>query len=163
MKIAVVGATGMVGQVMLEVLEERNFPFDQLLLVASERSVGKTIEFKGQSYTIIGLEEAVAAAPDIALFSAGGSTSLEWAPKFAAVGTTVVDNSSAWRMDENKKLVVPEINANALRLLGAEPKTRRSIVEAPDCLCRRESPRNEALVGIDIGREEERDFFRMGQ
>ena len=114
MKLAVVGATGMVGNVMLQVLEERNFPFDELLLVASERSVGKKISFKGKDYTVIGLQEAVEQKPDIAVFSAGGGTSLEWAPKFAEAGTTVVDNSSAWRMDPTKKLVVPEINANVL-------------------------------------------------
>jgi aspartate-semialdehyde dehydrogenase len=114
MKLAVVGATGMVGHVMLKVLEERNLPIDELLLVASARSVGKTLTYKGQSHTVIGLEEAVAAQPDLALFSAGGDTSLEWAPKFAAVGTKVIDNSSAWRMDPNIKLVVPEINASAL-------------------------------------------------
>ncbi|MFD1314172.1 aspartate-semialdehyde dehydrogenase [Namhaeicola litoreus] len=114
MKLAVVGATGMVGNVMLQVLEERNFPFDELLLVASERSVGKKIPFKGKEYTVIGLQEAVDQKPDVAVFSAGGGTSLEWAPKFAEVGTTVVDNSSAWRMDPTKKLVVPEINANVL-------------------------------------------------
>lgn len=114
MKIAVVGATGMVGEVMLKVLEERNFPITELLLVASERSVGKKLTFKNKEYTVIGLADAVAAKPQIAIFSAGGDTSLEWAPKFAAVGTTVVDNSSAWRMDPNIKLVVPEINANEL-------------------------------------------------
>ena len=114
MKLAVVGATGMVGNVMLEVLEERNFPFTELLLVASEKSIGKKISFKGREYTIIGMQEAVDQKPDIAVFSAGGSTSLEWAPKFAAVGTTVVDNSSAWRMDPTKKLIVPEINADQL-------------------------------------------------
>lgn len=114
MKLAVVGATGMVGNVMLEVLEERNFPFTELLLVASEKSIGKKIPFKGKEYTVIGLQEAVDQKPDIAVFSAGGSTSLEWAPKFAAVGTTVVDNSSAWRMDSTKKLIVPEINADQL-------------------------------------------------
>lgn len=114
MKVAVVGATGMVGEVMLKVLAERNFPITELLLVASERSVGKKLPFKGKEYAIIGLEDAVAAKPDIAIFSAGGDTSLEWAPKFAEVGTTVVDNSSAWRMDPTKKLVVPEINADEL-------------------------------------------------
>ncbi|MCS5491455.1 aspartate-semialdehyde dehydrogenase [Algoriphagus limi] len=114
MKLAVVGATGLVGSEILEVLDEHNFPYDELLLVASERSVGKQIEFKGKTFTVIGLEEAVAAKPQIAIFSAGGGTSLEWAPKFAAVGTTVVDNSSAWRMDPTKKLVVPEINAKEL-------------------------------------------------
>lgn len=114
MKVAVVGATGMVGQVMLKVLEERNFPVTELLPVASEKSVGKTIEFKGKSYEVISLPDAVERKPDIALFSAGGSTSLEWAPKFAEVGTFVIDNSSAWRMDPTKKLVVPEINASVL-------------------------------------------------
>ncbi|MEZ4801456.1 MAG: aspartate-semialdehyde dehydrogenase [Gelidibacter sp.] len=114
MKVAVVGATGMVGEVMLKVLEERNFPYSELFLVASEKSVGKTISFKNKEYRVIGLEEAVSKKPDIALFSAGGTTSLEWAPKFAEVGTTVIDNSSAWRMDQTKKLVVPEINASQL-------------------------------------------------
>ncbi len=114
MKLAVVGATGMVGNVMLQVLAERNFPITELLLVASERSVGKQLEYKGKKYTIIGMEDAVNARPDIAIFSAGGSTSEIWAPKFAEVGTTVVDNSSAWRMDPTKKLIVPEINANEL-------------------------------------------------
>lgn len=114
MKVAVVGATGMVGEVMLKVLAERNFPISELLLVASERSVGKKLEYNGEEHEIIGLQTAVEAKPDIAIFSAGGSTSLEWAPKFAEVGTTVVDNSSAWRMDPTKKLIVPEINANAL-------------------------------------------------
>jgi aspartate-semialdehyde dehydrogenase len=114
MKVAVVGATGMVGEVMLKVLKERDFPITELLLVASERSVGKKISYNGQLITVIGLEDAVAARPDLAIFSAGGDTSLTWAPKFAAVGTTVVDNSSAWRMDPEKKLVVPEINANTL-------------------------------------------------
>ncbi|WP_115460674.1 aspartate-semialdehyde dehydrogenase [Winogradskyella aurantiaca] len=115
MKIAVVGATGLVGGVMLKVLEERQFPADELLVVASERSVGKEVTYKDQSLKVIGLQDAVNAKPDIALFSAGGGTSLEWAPKFAEVGTTVIDNSSAWRMDPNKKLVVPEINASALQ------------------------------------------------
>ncbi|WP_400071060.1 aspartate-semialdehyde dehydrogenase [Zobellia russellii] len=114
MKVAVVGATGMVGEVMLKVLSERNFPITELLLVASERSVGKKLSYKDKEYTIIGLADAVAAKPDIAIFSAGGDTSLEWAPKFAEAGTTVVDNSSAWRMDPTKKLVVPEINAGEL-------------------------------------------------
>lgn len=114
MKVAVVGATGMVGNVMLQVLAERNFPVSELILVASERSVGKQMQFKGNTYTVVGLQDAVNMKPDIALFSAGGSTSLEWAPKFAEVGTTVIDNSSAWRMDPEKKLVVPEINASAL-------------------------------------------------
>lgn len=114
MKVAVVGATGMVGEIMLQVLTERNFPVTELIPVASEKSVGKAIEFKGKNYTVVGLETAVAMRPDIALFSAGGQTSLDWAPKFAEVGTTVIDNSSAWRMDATKKLVVPEINASVL-------------------------------------------------
>ena len=114
MKVAVVGATGMVGEIMLQVLAERNFPVTELIPVASEKSVGKEIEWRGKSYTVVGLETAVALKPEIALFSAGGETSLEWAPKFAAVGTTVIDNSSAWRMDETKKLIVPEINASVL-------------------------------------------------
>lgn len=114
MKVAVVGATGMVGEIMLQVLAERNFPVTELIPVASEKSVGKEIEWKGKSYTVVGLETAVALKPEIALFSAGGETSLEWAPKFATVGTTVIDNSSAWRMDETKKLIVPEINASDL-------------------------------------------------
>ena len=114
MKLAVVGATGMVGSVMLEVLAERNFPLTELLVVASERSVGKTITYNGKDYTVIGLQDAVDQKPDIALFSAGGETSVHWAPKFAEVGTTVVDNSSAWRMDAAKKLIVPEINAGEL-------------------------------------------------
>ena len=114
MKIAVVGATGMVGEVMLQVLAERNFPITELIPVASEKSVGKQIEYKGKSYSVVGLQTAVEMKPDIALFSAGGETSLAWAPKFAEVGTTVIDNSSAWRMDQTKKLVVPEINASSL-------------------------------------------------
>ncbi|KJD36591.1 aspartate-semialdehyde dehydrogenase [Tamlana sedimentorum] len=114
MKVAVVGATGMVGEVMLKVLAERNFPVTELIPVASERSIGKKLNYKGKDYTVVGLETAVSMKPDIALFSAGGDTSLEWAPKFAEAGTTVVDNSSAWRMDPTKKLVVPEINASAL-------------------------------------------------
>ena len=126
MKVAVVGATGMVGEVMLQVLEERRFPLVEWLVVASERSVGKTLKFRGREYAVIGLEAAVAARPDIAIFSAGGGTSLEWAPKFAEVGTTVIDNSSAWRMDPDKKLVVPEINA---RVLGPDDK----IIANPNC------------------------------
>ena len=114
MKIAVVGATGLVGSVMLKVLEERNFPISELIPVASEKSVGKEITFKGKSYKIHSMMDAIAAKPAIALFSAGGSTSLEWAPKFAEVGTFVIDNSSAWRMMADKKLVVPEINADAI-------------------------------------------------
>lgn len=114
MRVAVVGATGMVGNVMLQVLKERNFNFTELYLVASERSVGKKVEFNGTTYSVIGLQDAVNLKPDIALFSAGGNTSLEWAPKFAEVGTTVIDNSSAWRMNPNNKLIVPEINASEL-------------------------------------------------
>jgi aspartate-semialdehyde dehydrogenase len=114
MKVAVVGATGMVGEIMLQVLAERNFPVTELIPVASEKSVGKEIEWKGKTYKVVGLQTAVDMKPEIALFSAGGETSLEWAPKFAAAGTTVIDNSSAWRMDETKKLVVPEINASVL-------------------------------------------------
>lgn len=114
MRVAVVGATGMVGNVMLQVFAERNFPVTELIPVASERSVGNSITYNGTDYTVVGLETAVSMKPDIALFSAGGSTSLEWAPKFAAVGTTVIDNSSAWRMDPEKKLIVPEINADSL-------------------------------------------------
>lgn len=114
MKVAVVGATGMVGEVMLKVLAERNFPVTELIPVASEKSVGKEITFKGKNYSVVGLETAVAMKPEIALFSAGGDTSKEWAPKFAVAGTTVIDNSSAWRMDPSKKLVVPEINAHEL-------------------------------------------------
>ena len=126
MKLAVVGATGLVGTEILEVLQEHQFPYDQLLLVASERSKGKIIEYMGKSHVIIGLEEAVAAQPEIAIFSAGGSTSLEWAPKFAAVGTVVIDNSSAWRMDPSKKLVVPEINAH-------EITSTDKIIANPNC------------------------------
>ena len=114
MKLALIGATGLVGQEMLKVLDERGFPFDELLLVASARNVGKTMGFKGKSYTIVSMEQAVEAAPDVALFSAGGGTSLEWAPKFADRGTVVIDNSSAWRMDPDKKLVVPEINGDVI-------------------------------------------------
>jgi len=114
MKIAIVGATGMVGNVILQVLAERNFEMTELIPVASERSVGKHISFKNKDYTIVSLQDAVNKHPDIALFSAGGDTSLEWAPKFEAVGTTVIDNSSAWRMDPEKKLVVPEINGDVL-------------------------------------------------
>ncbi len=116
MKLAVVGATGLVGQEILKVIEERNVPFDELYMVASERSVGKEITFKGKSYKVISIPDAVSKKPDIALFSAGGGTSLEWAPKFAEAGTIVVDNSSAWRMDPTKKLVVPEINGEVLRI-----------------------------------------------
>lgn len=114
MKVAVVGATGMVGQVMLNVLEERNFPLTELIPVASKKSVGKEISFQGKQYKVVDLATAVQLKPELALFSAGGETSLEWAPKFAAVGTRVVDNSSAWRMDVDKKLIIPEINAHTL-------------------------------------------------
>jgi len=114
MKVAVVGATGMVGTVMLKVLEERNLPITELIPVASERSAGKKLSYKGNNYTVVTLQDAVNMKPDVALFSAGGDTSLEWAPKFAEVGTTVIDNSSAWRMDPDKKLVVPEINGDVL-------------------------------------------------
>lgn len=114
MRVAVVGVTGMVGGVMIKVLEEHKFPITEFIPVASERSVGKEVVYNGSKYTVIGMEEAVAIRPDIAIFSAGGSTSLEWAPKFAEVGTTVIDNSSAWRMDPSKKLIVPEINADTL-------------------------------------------------
>ncbi|WP_316842124.1 aspartate-semialdehyde dehydrogenase [Pedobacter gandavensis] len=116
MKIAVVGATGLVGTVMLKVLEERNFPLTELIPVASEKSVGKEITFKGKKYAIVNMDTAISMRPDIALFSAGGSTSLEHAPRFAEAGTTVIDNSSAWRMDPSKKLVVPEVNAHELSL-----------------------------------------------
>lgn len=114
MKVALVGATGMVGEIMLKVLEERNFPVTELIPVASERSVGKKIAFKEKEYSIVSMEQAIALKPAIALFSAGGDISLKWAPKFAEVGTTVIDNSSAWRMDPSKKLIVPEINADVL-------------------------------------------------
>ena len=114
MKIAVVGATGMVGTIMMKLLEERNFPVSELIPVASKRSVGKIVTFKGKDYKIVGLEKAVSLKPEIAIFSAGGDISLAWAPKFAEGGCVVVDNSSAWRMDPTKKLVVPEINANVI-------------------------------------------------
>ncbi|MDA0201171.1 MAG: aspartate-semialdehyde dehydrogenase [Bacteroidetes bacterium] len=126
MKLAVVGATGMVGEVMLRVLAERNFPFTELIPVASERSVGKKVDCGTKSFEVVGLETAVSLQPDIALFSAGGSTSLEWAPKFEAVGTVVIDNSSAWRMDPTKKLIIPEINA---KTLGPSDK----IIANPNC------------------------------
>jgi aspartate-semialdehyde dehydrogenase len=126
MKVAVVGATGMVGEVMLEVLKEFNFPITELIPVASEKSVGKEISYDGKSYKVVALQTAVEMKPDLAIFSAGGETSLEWATKFAEVGTTVVDNSSAWRMDPTKKLVVPEINGN---LLTKEDK----IIANPNC------------------------------
>jgi len=114
LKVAVVGATGMVGRVMLQLLEERNFPVAELIPVASQKSIGKQIEFKGVAYEVCGMETAISKKPDIALFSAGGNTSLEWAPRFAEVGTTVIDNSSAWRMNAKHKLIVPEINASQL-------------------------------------------------
>ena len=114
MKVAVVGATGLVGGVMLKVLEERRFPCDELLPVATEKSVGSTVRFRGRDIPVVGMAAAIAARPDIALFSAGGNTSLEWAPRFAEVGCTVIDNSSAWRMQPDKKLVVPEVNGHVL-------------------------------------------------
>ena len=126
MRIAVVGATGMVGRVMLQVLEERNFPITEIIPVASERSVGQTIEYKGEKYTIVSMLDAVNMRPDIAIFSAGGETSKQWAPKFAEVGTTVIDNSSAWRMEPHIPLVVPEINAD---ILTKEDK----IIANPNC------------------------------
>ncbi|MFM7176474.1 MAG: aspartate-semialdehyde dehydrogenase [Bacteroidota bacterium] len=126
MRIAVVGATGMVGSVMLKVLEERAFPVTELIPVATEKSVGKKVHFKGQEVTILGMQEAIDRKPAIALFSAGGNTSLEWAPKFAAAGTVVIDNSSAWRMDPDKKLVVPEINGD---ILGKDDR----IIANPNC------------------------------
>ncbi|MEK9604476.1 MAG: aspartate-semialdehyde dehydrogenase [Flavobacteriaceae bacterium] len=126
MRLAVVGATGMVGEVMLQVLSERNFPFTELIPVASERSVGKKVMCGNNSYEVVGLNTAVSLKPDVALFSAGGSTSLEWAPKFAEIGTTVIDNSSAWRMDPEKKLIIPEINASEL-------KSSDKIIANPNC------------------------------
>ena len=126
MKIAVVGATGMVGKVMLEVLAERKIKFDELILVASERSVGKKVSFQGTNYSVVDLNEAVNLNPDIALFSAGAKTSLEWSPKFADNGTTVIDNSSAWRMNPKIKLIVPEINASTLN-------SNDKIIANPNC------------------------------
>src|SRR6187402_309316 len=126
MKVAVVGATGLVGTKVLQVLAERNFPVTELIPVASERSIGKEVEFKGKKYKIVGYADAIAAKPDVAIFSAGGSTSLELAPQFAAAGITVIDNSSAWRMDPTKKLVVPEVNAD---VLTADDK----IIANPNC------------------------------
>ncbi|MEQ1744011.1 MAG: aspartate-semialdehyde dehydrogenase [Saprospiraceae bacterium] len=126
MKVAIVGATGLVGTKMLQVLEERDFPVTKLIPVASERSVGKTIKFRGKRHKIIGMEEAIRRKPDVAIFSAGGSTSKEWAPKFAEVGTVVIDNSSAWRMDADKKLVVPEVNAHVLT-------KKDKIIANPNC------------------------------
>lgn len=126
MRIAVVGATGMVGRVMLQVLEERNFPITEIIPVASERSIGKTIVYKGEEYKIVSMQDAVNMRADIAIFSAGGETSKQWAPKFAEVGTTVIDNSSAWRMEPNVPLVVPEINAEILT-------TEDKIIANPNC------------------------------
>lgn len=126
MKVAVVGATGLVGSVMLKVLAERNFPVSELIPVASAKSAGKEIEFKGKKYKVVTVDQAIAQKPDVALFSAGGSTSLEQAPLFAEAGVTVIDNSSAWRMDPSKKLVVPEVNAN---VLTGEDK----IIANPNC------------------------------
>ena len=125
-RVAVVGATGLVGTKMLQVLEERNFPVAELIPVASERSVGKEVIFKGKNYKIVGMLEAISLKPDIALFSAGGSTSLQWAPKFAQAGTTVIDNSSAWRMDPTKPLIVPEVNAEVLT-------AQHQIIANPNC------------------------------
>ena len=126
MRLALVGATGLVGRVILQVLSERNFPISDLILVASERSIDKKIKHNNRSYTIISLKSALDLAPDIALFSAGGETSLEWAPKFVEKGCTVIDNSSAWRMDPAKKLIIPEINANILTL-------KDKIIANPNC------------------------------
>ncbi len=126
MKVAVVGATGLVGTKMIQILKERNFPVTELLPVASERSVGKKLNFAGKEYTVVSMQAAIDAKPNVALFSAGGDTSLEWAPKFAAAGITVIDNSSAWRMNENNKLIVPEVNAD---VLTAEDK----IIANPNC------------------------------
>lgn len=126
MKIAVVGATGLVGTKMIQILEERNFPVTELIPVASEKSVGKDVSFNGTKYKVVGMQTAINMKPDVALFSAGGSTSLEWAPKFADAGITVIDNSSAWRMDPSKKLIVPEINASELSGLD-------KIIANPNC------------------------------
>lgn len=126
MRVAVVGVTGLVGRVMRQVLEERNFEITEFLPVASARSVGKEVEFNGKQYKVISMEDAIAAKPDIAIFSAGGGISLEFAPKFAAVGTTVIDNSSAWRMDDSKRLVVPEVNADVLTV-------NDKIIANPNC------------------------------
>jgi aspartate-semialdehyde dehydrogenase len=126
MKIAVVGATGLVGGEMLKVLAERNVQYDELYLVASARSAGKIVSYEGKDYTVISMDEAIAKQPDIAIFSAGGGTSLEWAPRFAEAGSTVIDNSSAWRMDPSKKLVVPEIN-------GPELTSADKIIANPNC------------------------------
>jgi aspartate-semialdehyde dehydrogenase len=126
MKVAVIGATGLVGSKMLEVLAERNFPVTEIIPVASEKSIGKKITFKGNEFVVVGMETAIASKPNVAIFSAGGATSLEWAPKFAAAGITVIDNSSAWRMDPDKKLVVPEVNADCLTI-------QDKIIANPNC------------------------------
>lgn len=126
MKVAVVGATGLVGTKMLQVLEERNFPVSELIPVASERSIGKEVEFKGKKYKIVSMQDAISQRPQLALFSAGGSTSQEWAPKFAEAGIPVIDNSSAWRMDASKPLVVPEVNADVL-------SNKDMIIANPNC------------------------------
>src|SRR6476620_456933 len=126
MKVAVVGATGLVGTKMLQVLSERNFPVTELIPVASERSVGKEVVFKGKTYKIVSMSDAIKAKPAVAIFSAGGSTSLEWAPKFAEAGITVIDNSSAWRMDPTKKLIVPEVNAGVLT-------AKDKVIANPNC------------------------------
>ena len=126
MKIAIIGATGLVGRKMLQVLEERNFQFEELYLAASDKSIGKKVEFMNKEYSLMSMQDVVEKRPDIAIFSAGGSTSLEWAPRFAEVGITVIDNSSAWRMDKDKALIIPEINAN---ILTKEDK----IIANPNC------------------------------
>ena len=126
MKIAIIGASGLVGQEVLRLLETRNFPFQNLIPVASLKSIGKMVQCKGQSYSIINLEDAIRLKPEIAIFSAGGRTSLEWAPKFAEIGTVVIDNSSTWRMDTTKKLVVPEVNGHVLT-------SKDKIIANPNC------------------------------
>ena len=126
MKVAVIGATGLVGSVLLSILEERNFPISKLILVASKKSVGKKIFFKSEEHTVVSIENAINLKPQITLFSAGSETSLMWAPKFASIGSVVIDNSSAWRMDTSKKLIVPEINANSLT-------KKDKIISSPNC------------------------------
>ena len=126
MKVAVIGATGMVGKVMLEVLKEQKFPITTLIPVASEKSVGNKVKYNGLEFDVVGLQSALEMKPDLAIFSAGGETSLEWAPKFAEMGTTVIDNSSAWRMDPSKKLIVPEINGEILNV-------NDKIIANPNC------------------------------
>ena len=126
MKVAVIGATGLVGSVLLSILEERNFPISKLILVASKKSVGKKIFFKSEEHTVVSIENAINLKPQITLFSAGSETSLKWAPKFASIGSVVIDNSSAWRMDTSKKLIVPEINANSLT-------KKDKIISSPNC------------------------------